>query len=88
MKKVCSFYSDLAIVWGLFTALFVLFNAHTTAKKTNVSLAYLQIFKNKSLENLEHDNHYDRTYKDDDFIGNKKPDISTTPSKDDDQKKL
>jgi hypothetical protein len=40
-KKVMSFYRDLVIVWGLFAAGFVLYNAHTTAKKINVSHAYL-----------------------------------------------
>jgi len=41
LKKVMSFYWDLSVVWGLFAAAFVLYNAHTTAKKTNVSHAYL-----------------------------------------------
>jgi hypothetical protein len=29
------------VVWGLLAAVFVLYNAHTTAKKTNVSLAFM-----------------------------------------------
>lgn len=40
-KKVSSFYMDLGVVWGLLAAVFVLYNAHTSAKKTNVSHAYL-----------------------------------------------
>jgi len=40
-KKVISFYRDLALVWGLFAAGFVLYNAHMTAKKINVSYTYL-----------------------------------------------
>lgn len=73
LKKVITFYSDLAIVWGLFAAVFVLYNAHTTAKKTNVSYAYLQIFKHKTLENLDHNDHYDRKYSDEDFASGVKP---------------
>jgi hypothetical protein len=40
-KKVSSFYWDMLVVWGLLGAGFALYNAHTTAKKTNVSHAYL-----------------------------------------------
>ena len=67
LKKVSGFYVDMLVVWGLVATLFVLYNAHTTAKKTNVSHAYLQIFKTGSLDHLEHDNPYDRKYSDDDF---------------------
>lgn len=41
MKKVMSFYWDLALIWGGFALIFVVYNASSTSKKTNVSHAYL-----------------------------------------------
>ena len=83
LKKVITFYSDLALVWGLFLAVFVLFNAHTTAKKTNVSHAYLQIFTDRSLNHLEISNHYENKYTDADFAEKYRPKTTdvTDPNK-------
>ena len=67
-----SFYYDLAIVWGLLALGFVLYNAHTTALKTNVSHAYLQIFKERTLSPLDHGDHYDNKFTEDDFLQSKK----------------
>ena len=67
-----SFSFDLAIVWGLLALGFVLYNAHTTALKTNVSHAYLQIFKEKSLSPLDHGRHFDNQYTEDDFLASSK----------------
>lgn len=67
LKKVMTFYSDLAVLWGLFAAGLVLYNAQTTAKKTNVSHAYLQIFKERSVEHLNMDNHLGYKYTEEDF---------------------
>ena len=66
-KKVISFYWDLAMVWGLFAGVFVLYNAHTTSKKINVSHTYLQIFKTGSISHLNMNGHLDFKYTDDDF---------------------
>lgn len=62
LKKVMCFYWDFALIWGVLGALFVAYSAQTNAAKTNVSHAYLQIFKTKSLDPLEHSpnhSHYD-----------------------------
>ncbi len=72
MKKVMSFYKDLAFVWGLLALVLVLINAHTTAKKTNVSHAYLQVFKQRSLDPLQHGNHYEQKYTEEDFLNKPK----------------
>ncbi|CDW81706.1 UNKNOWN [Stylonychia lemnae] len=73
LKKVTSFYWDFAIIWGAFAALFVVFSARNNASKTNVSHAYLQIIKQRSLEPLEivqNRSYYDNKYSAEDFQRN------------------